>query len=569
MVNAPEHDRPSALTESFRLGDWTVEPALDRISCGKNEAHLEPRVMTVLALLASQPGQVLSREQLEAGAWGNIVVGYDSLSGAINKLRKALGDTPQQPTYIETVSKKGYRLIAPVSPIGQVGTDELSGVLEQGTGPVGKPVLLIIGAVLLATLGALVLLFPEPATRELASVGITADKRIAILPFANLGEHPKQDYLAEGITDDLATDLSNLSGILVVSQTVSSQVVTKDMNPVEVGRQLGADYLLQGSVRKSGDTLRMNLKLINAVDGTNVWAERYTSTESNLFNVQDEVARQVVRSLSLKLSEQDRQRLSHQPTTNFEAYELFLQGQKLFKVRTRESNEAAQDLYRKAIRLDPNFARAYGALAVALDVHYFRGWSESPTSTLDRALEMSQYALELDPGSPQAYWALGYTQIFRREERKAVTAVERAVELSPNYADGYALLALINNYLGYPEKAVEQIKRGMVLNPHYSWDYPYNLGSAYYHLGQYQQAIKSLGQALERNDYARNPRLFLIASLVALDRLEDAQWEAEKIIANSPETTIAHLRYHYPISADGKKLETFLDRLKRAGLPEH
>jgi len=566
MSESKQTEEATGLNGVFKLGDWTVDPSLDRVFRENQEVRLEPRVMKVLTLLAKRPGEVLSREELEAGAWGNIIVGYDSLSGCINKLRKALGDSPQNPGYIETVSKKGYRLIAPVQAETPSAPPAVAHVLEAGSGKRGKPVLLLIAGVLVIGIGA-ALLVPSlrsgPAVTE-----VTATKRIAVLPFSNLSNDPKQEYFVDGIADDLVTDLSNLSDVLVVSASATAPYKGKKINPVEVGKQLGANYLLQGSVRRSGDSLRMNVELINAVDGTNLWAKRFDETGSGLFGTQGEITREVVDALSLQLSAQDRKRLGHRPTTNFEAYDLFLIGQKKFKERTKEANQAAEDAYKQAIRLDPSFARAYSSLSVALTVEYFRGWSESPTSTLDRSLEMAQYATELDPGSPQAYWALGYSQLFRREEKQAVAVVEKAVELAPNYADGYGLLALINNYLGNAEDAVAQVRKGMVLNPHHSWDYPYNLGRAYYHLGRYDDAIKTLGEALDRNEYARNPRLFLIASLVAVGRTEDASWEVEKIIANSPETTITHLKNNYPISADKQKLEIFLDQLRKAGLPE-
>jgi len=554
------------LTSVFKLGDWAVDPSLDRVFREDAEVRLEPRVMKVLTLLAAQPGQVLSREELEAGAWGNIIVGYDSLSGCINKLRKALGDSPQNPIYIETVSKKGYRLIAPVRFESASVPPAVSETPGAGTGKRSKPALLLIAGALVVGISAALLV---PALRSGPAVTeVTATKRIAVLPFSNLGNDPKQEYFIDGIADDLVTDLSNLSDVLVVSASATAPFKGKKVNPVEAGKQLGANYLLQGSVRKAGDSLLMNVELVNAADGTNLWARRFSETGSDLFGTQGEITREVVSALSLQLSAQDRKRLGHRPTTNFDAYDLFLFGQKKFKERTKEANQAAEDAYKQAIRLDPNFARAYSSLSVALTVEYFRGWSESPTSTLDRSLEMAQYATDLDPGSPQAYWALGYAQLFRREEERAVAAVEKAVELAPNYADGYGLLALINNYLGNAEDAVAQVKKGMVLNPHHSWDFPYNLGRAYYHLGRYDDAIKTLNEALERNEYARNPRLFLIASLVAVGRNDDASWEMEKIIANSPETTIAHLKNNYPISADEEKLEIFLDQLRKAGLPE-
>jgi tetratricopeptide (TPR) repeat protein len=325
--------------------------------------------------------------------------------------------------------------------------------------------------------------------------------------------------------------------------------------------------LLEGSVRKSGERWRMNVKLVNSHDGTNLWAGRFENSQASVFAVQDEVVRNIVETLAIQLNVQDRRRLGHRPTTNFEAYESFLFGQKLFKVRTRESNLAAQDAYRKAIRLDPNFARAYGALAVTMDVYYWRGWSDTPGQTLERAIEMARYAVELDPASPQSHWALGYTLLYSKQAHKAVVAAERTVELAPNYADGYGLLALIYTHLGDGEKALQLISKGIKLNPHYSWDYPYIMGRAHYILKQYPQAIERLLEALDRNENAVPSRIYLAAAYMAAGNSEEATWEVEQIQVLSPEISIAHLENNYPV-ADKTYQARLYTHLRQAGLPE-
>lgn len=555
----------SDLTNDFKLADWTVHPELDRISRRGEEVRLEPKVMKVLVMLAAQAGKVLSRETLETGAWGDMIVGYDALPSSINKLRKALGDDSHHPRYIETISKKGYRLIAPVSIVNAaVRTEQPEHTSAQVQG-LKKNLVYLFFTVFIGIVFVVYLFNYEQKDSDNSS-GLSTEKRIAVLPFTNISSDPMQSYFVDGISDDLITDLSGLSNIVVISRSASFQYKDQQVNPLKVGKQLGADYILAGSVRKSGKRWRINVKLINTSNGTNLWAKRFENTETSLFNAQDEVVKSIVTALAIELNTQDKLRLSYRPTTNFDAYELFLQGQKQFKVRTKESNQAAQDSYRRAIELDPNFARVYGALAVALDVHYWRGWSESPAETLERALAMARYATELDPGSPQAYWALGYALLYRKEHQKAELAVKRAIELAPNYADGYGLLALIYNNLGNGKMALAYINKGMKLNPHYSWDYPYNLGRAYYILREYPQSIKYLTEALERNANAINPRIYLAATYVATGKIEDAIWEIEQLKVISPETTIRHLKKNIPI-ADKKLQKIFLDQLRLAGLP--
>lgn len=555
-----------AVSSPFQLDDWHVYPASDRISRDGEEVHLEPRVMAVLCLLATRAGEVVSREELEAGAWGDTIVGYDALASCINKLRKALGDDTSKPRYIETVSKKGYRIIAPVSfsDNTQVAKDTFA-----NPGNKNRSIYIITALLFVIVVGSYLFIAGEKeSVTKPDSPAPPASKRLAVLPFINISNDPKQAYFVDGITDDLITDLSGLSGIIVISHSASFRYKDQEVNPVEVGKELGADFLLEGSVRKSGKRWRINVKLIDSKDGTNLWAKRYENTESTLFSAQDEVVNNIVSALALQLNTQDKQRLDHRPTTNFEAYDLFLLGQKLFKVRNKESNLEAQDAYRRAIKLDPNFARAHGSLAVSLDVHNWRGWSDTPEETLDRALAMARLATELDPTSPQAYWALGYTRLYRKELDMAATAVERAISLAPNYADGYGLLALINNYLGDGEKARQLVIKGMKINPHYTWDYPYNLGRAYYNLGENQKAIEALLEALDRNEHAVPPRIYLAAAYMAANQKDDAAWEVEQIRVISPESTLSHLKKNYPMINNKKLQDIFIDQLRQAGLPE-
>ncbi len=555
----------NSLMHPFLLGDWKVDPAADVISRNHERIHLEPRVMTVLTLLASRAGEVISREQLEAEAWAGMVVGYDALATSILKLRKALGDSTRRPRYIETVSKRGYRLVAPVTFLDSRSTDA-AGVPGSPAGWSKSWRIGSIGALLLAAVVALIVVVGERGRVSDQQTGADL-KTLAVMPFTNISNDPKYDYFVEGITDDIITNLSGLSDILVISRSATYRYGGEEFEPKRAGQELGADYLVEGSVRKSGKRWRINASLIETRTGVQLWAKRFESKESSLFNAQDELTNGIVSSLALQLSSSDRKRLQYKTTTNFEAYDLFLQGQKLFKERSKEANEAAQDAYRQAIKLDPDFARAYSALAVALTVEFWRNWSDNPTETLDRALDMAKLSVRLNPSSPQAYWALGYALVYQKKHKQAIEAVQKAITIAPTYADGYGLLALINNQLGNGEEAARLITKGMKLDPHYSWDYPYILGRAYYVMGRYEDAVKTLQVALRRNEQAVNPRLFLAASYVALGRMNDARWEIDQIGIMNPDTTLSHLENDYPI-ADKALQRTFLDQLRKAGLPE-
>jgi adenylate cyclase len=369
------------------------------------------------------------------------------------------------------------------------------------------------------------------------------------------------------MTDDMITDLSRLSGLQVIAANTSFTYKDKQVQPQDLRAELQVDFILDGSIRRQGDVVRINARLVDAETGFQKWAASYDRPTSQVFEVQDEVTRRIVEALALRISDQERQRLAQRSTDNLRAYDAFLEGQALSKLGTRESNQQAQRAYLRAIDLDAGYGRAYGALAFTMAVAFRRGWTDTPLETLARALDLAKKGVMLDDSIPQTHWALGYVYLMRKELEHAEAAAMRSIAVAPNYADGYGLLALINNNLGRPERAIEQIEKGVQLNPYYTWDYPYNLGRAYYALGRYEEAITELEKAQERNENAAPIKLFLIASYVRAGRVGDAEWQAEELQMVNPEETISHTDNAIPI-ADPALKEAFLEDLRRAGLPE-
>jgi TolB-like protein/class 3 adenylate cyclase/Tfp pilus assembly protein PilF len=423
---------------------------------------------------------------------------------------------------------------------------------------------------LVVTVVLLYFLAPWKTGTEKAQVDIAvpqADKlSIAVLPFTNMSNDAEQEYFVDGMTEDVITDLSKLSGLFVIAR--NSILTYKDNSPdiQQVAEELGVKYILQGSVRRAGDQLRINAQLVNTENGKHLWAERYDRQLQGIFAIQDEIAASIVQALKIQLGAKETEALQARATINFEAYDLFLKGQRSFSSRTRENISEAISLYRKAIELDPAFSRAYGATAVAMTFQYRRGFTDTPLETMNLALELAQRATAMSSNIPQVYWSLGYVQLFRKEYDKAARAVQNAIQISPNYADAYGLLALIYNHQGNSNEAIENITKGMKLNPYYSYDYPYNLGRAQYLAGRYEEAIDNLNKALEKNETAPTPRIYLIASYVKAGMIDDAEWEAENLQTQNPEMTISQLR------RTSAQKETLMDELaldlRKAGVPD-
>ena len=611
-----ETPKNSDYLNPFMLGDWYVEPKSDRISCGETQVRLEPRVMEVLVFLAARHGQVVSREELEASVWAGMVVGYEALTSTMRKLRKALGDDTKQPRYIETVSKRGYRLIAEVRIVAEAPQDTKnvtksarSSPVTPGQGRDSKHAVIILLVILLAGVAGWILysefagvthtkpgspvpIAVQPSNnmsgdpeQEYFSDGISEDiitdlsrlKNLAVihrtdtslpslvvLPFSNMGGKLQQEYLTEGVTADITTDLSQLGSLRVIARQTASTYRGDSVSAQQVGDELGILEVVEGSIQRVGDQLRINVQLTDAENNYLMWGERFDREMGDIFAVQDDITSHIVNALSIEISDEERRRLAHRYTNSVQAYEVFLRGQQAYVQQNADDNVRAQEYYRRAIGLDPLFARAYAALALTYSDDWRYGWSNNSEKGEAEALRLARRAIAMDNNLPQAYWVLGFVQIFRGEYMEAINASERAIALDPNNSDAYATLAISTNFSGNPEKAIALMQQAIALNPRYGSRYSAVLAMAYYHAGKYEEALAALDDSLNRNPELIPPHLYKTVILMKMDRKEDAEWQVDEVLAIKPDFTLDNLDRILPFRDDTKRGE-FASLLREAG----
>jgi adenylate cyclase len=528
----------------FRVGNWYIDPRSGRISKQGAEVKLEPKVMSVLVFLARNQGEVISREQLEDAVWPTVVVSYDALSGAIIKLRKALGDDSRNPKYIETISKKGYRLLAKVS---TESPEQQSEAADSATTGATKAARLLrtriyLGvAFITASLIAVVLFFvsyaPDHEPDLLISTGDSDKPSLVVLPFTNLNDDPKQEYFSDGMTDDLIIDLSRYSNLQVISRRSAYIYKRRHADIQTIARELGVSYVVDGNVRRDGQNLRINVQLVDAATGLNIWAQRFDQKTQDIFGVQDQIRKSILDRLSVTLTEEEHRREQRRYTNSFDAYDLFLQGQARLVTRASAADShAAQELMERAIQLDPDFARAHAALALIHADAFRFNWSEDSEQSRQLALKAGQRALQLDEKSPQAHWVLGYIHLFCFQQHdKAIEMASIATRLAPSDNDGYNLLGVAYAFGGQPEKGRLILEELMKRNPRYSAMVPGALGHANFLLQDYPAALAAYEESLNINPSRVNANVYKSLVLYRMGNIEEAEFQVDQLYNLHPD----------------------------------
>jgi len=386
---------------------------------------------------------------------------------------------------------------------------------------------------------------------------------IAVLPFINMSEDLKQDYFSDGMTEDLITALSKLSGLFVIARTSVFTYKGKAVKVTEVSKELGVRYVLEGSVRKADSRVRITAQLVDATTGQHLWAEQYDRELKDIFALQDEIREKIVFALKVNLTLEEQERFRRAPTSNLEAYDCFLRGMASFWTYTKEANAQARQMFERAIALDPQYAAAYAALSLA----QLADWAlwDPFRSSLDQLFALAQRAVELDDSLPLAHSVLGYVYLWKKPYERAIAEAQRALILDPNFADGYFRLADILNFAGRPEEAIGLIEKAMRFNPTYPMRYVFTLGHAYHLTGRYEEAIAVCKRAL-----ARSPDQFFIYYLLALSygelgREEEARAAVGEFLRMQPYAALDFPKLRFPYK-DPAILTRQLDLLHKAGL---
>ena len=403
---------------------------------------------------------------------------------------------------------------------------------------------------------------PEPGG------AVSAKPTIAVLPFENLCGDPEQQYFSDGIAEDIITDLSKVSGLFVIARNSSFTYRGKAVRVQEVSQELGVRYVLEGSVRKAGNRVRIAAQLIDGTTGGHLWAERYDRDLTDIFAVQDEVTREIVAALAVKLTKSEQHRLARKGTDNLEAYDHYLRGRQLALQRNRTGVAEARPLLERAIALDPQFAPAYTMLAYTHNLDHANGWHDAGGKSLQTAQELAQMAVARDDDDPEAHWVLGWVLLLGRQHDRAMAEVRTALRCDPNFALAHSLLGQVLYYSGRAAEALQPLATAFRLDPNNEQDpHLHYLALAYFGLGRYEDAAAALKRRLVRKPDTDISRVLLAACYGYLGRVEEARAQWREVMRINPDYSLKHRRRVLPYK-DPADFERIADGLRNAGLPE-
>jgi TolB-like protein len=504
---------------------------------GADVVPLAPQVFDLLDYLIRSRERVVSKDELINAIWNGRSVSDAALTTRLNVARTAIGDSGEQQRLIKTLPRKGFRFVGPV---------------REAQGPTGA-----------ATAD-------NPIEPPRPALTLPDKPSIAILPFTNLSSDPEQDYFADGMVEEIITVLSHFRQLFVIARNSSFTYKGRAVDVKQIGRELGVRYVLEGSVRKAANRVRITGQLVDTATGAHLWAERFDGGLSDIFDLQDQVTESVVGAIAPAVEKAEIERAKRKPTESLDAYALYLRGlARLYQFTDRQANEEALR-FNTAIELDPDFASAYGRAASCHAYSKTNGWISGTANEIAEVARLAQRAVELGKDDAivltASAWALAY---FVHDLEAGASLIDRALVLNSNLAEAWFRGGWMKNWLGEPEPAIERFARAMRLSPLDPWVTGMRNGTAnaYFFLGRYDEAASWAAMALQdRPDHQPGLRIAAASNAMA-GRPEQAHKAMARLRQLNPALRVSTLKDLVgPWRAED--LSRYEEGLRRAGLPE-
>ncbi len=484
------------------------------------------RAEDILRVLVERAGELVSKDEIIAKVWPGTTVEESNLTVQISTLRRSLDEKPAAASYIQTVPGRGYRFVAEVARI-------------------------------------------DPDMPKNSSSAPPQRLSIVVLPFADLSEDPDQQYFADGITEDLTTDLSRIPHSFVISRHTAFTYRNRSISTKQIGRELGVRYVLEGSVRRSGDHVRVAAQLVDADIDAHLWAERYDRSRADLFELQDEIVSAIAGAIEPELLKFERDRIAALPQQSEDTYELYQRGMFHHHRQNKADNLKAQGYFRRALLKDPQSPQATAALSIALTIAAYLSWAEDPNRNYAEAFELGERAVALDGRYPNAHFALALICMWTGRTERAAAELEEAIKLNPSFAAAHAVLGAVLTFLGKPGAGVESIEKGMQLSPRdprlFIW--LAGLAATHYQLRHYSQAIEIGRRSWALNRNYITGLTYVVAGLAQVGEIEEARKALADLRELDPKLAAARTTLQH-LYKDQTGVDHLLDGLIKAGFEQ-
>jgi TolB-like protein len=518
----------------YRFGDHVLDAMNYELLCAGEPVGVEPQVFSVLVHLIENRDRVVSRDELIEVVWQQRIVSDATISSRVNAARRAVGDNGEDQAVIKTVPRRGFKFVASVSPaevdaIPIASNDDMVNI--SGVGRFDKP-------------------------------------SIAVLPFNNMSADPEQEYFADGMADDIITELSRMPWFSVIARNSSFAYKNQAFDIKQVGRELGVSYVLEGSVRRAGNRLRINAQLVDTMTGSHIWAERYDREIADIFDIQDEITEAIIAAVAPEFVSAELRKSRQKNASELSAWECVMRGRAHAWKLSRDDASLARELFEKALSLSPD--RGLGASDLAL-VHFldaFYAWGESPEESLKTMVETAEKAVALDENDPLALTILAWAYNFARKWDDALATVERAVAISPSFAPAIGIHGAILACNDQPDLAIRTVDEAVRLSPRDGFMPFWLMGLYWAHHSQrdYEQAEAVAMRAARAAPNNPTFRRQLAVAYHMLGRDEEAKEALEQYLALASDKTITTVR-NIP-SRNPYDLGRFVDALLEIGLTE-
>ena len=522
----------------FLFADHTLDVERRELRRGSEPIAVEPQVLDLLIYLVQNRNRVVSKDDLIASVWGGRIVSESTLTSRINAARKAVGDSGEHQKLIRTIARKGLRFV------GTVRTQANGAEPAHVTNP-----------------------SPDEVREESRPALPLPDRpAIAVLPFINMSGDPEQEYFSDGISEDIITALSKLRWFFVIARNSSFIYKGKAVHMKQVAAELGVGYVIEGSVRRSGDRVRITAQLNDAATGSHIWAEHYDRGLVDVFAVQDEITEAIVAAVEPQIYTAENFRARRKPPESLDAWDLVMRALSHYWRVTRQDNLVAQALLEKAIVIDSTYGQALGVLAASYAFSAHMGWVDTATA-MPTAARAAQAATCADSEDPWAHQALGYVYLLERRFGDSLTEYEWALRLNPNFAQAQGFYSLSLSYSGHWQKAVQAAERALLLSPRDPFSAVYNGIAAYAQFvgRNYEEAMRLAREGIrQRADFVGAHRVLAAAAGMAGEH-DVAKLALQELRRAQPNISLAWIADEMPIKEDAE-MEHYLEGFRRASL---